>query len=501
MESGAGMRFADTANLPSNMAVGATGDPQYARRQGEIIAREARALGVTQIFGPVADVNNNPDNPIINVRAYSGDPTVVATFSTTFINGAQSNGVIATAKHFPGHGNTEVDSHRGLPVIFADRSSLKQTELLPFIATIKAGVAAVMVAYIGLPKIDATEIKPLPEDKVTRPAYVAKGQEIVIEKATLPAALSPVIVEGLLRKELGFEGLVVTDALDMSALTLYFRQDEAAVRAVEAGADMLIKPSDPDAAVGGLREAVQTGRITEKRIEESARRILAAKYDLGLVQSHVTPLNQIDLSLSNSEVFSFANEVAEHAITLVRNDSKLIPVNLPPDATVFNLAITNGDDRLTIAAPFEAELKRYYTNTDTVVLDERSSVQEISEAIKKAQAANLVIASLYGRVRAGEPLSAALPESSTHALTKLINQKLPIIGISFGTPYLLQSFPKLPTYLVAYGDMPSLQEAAARALVGKIDITGRLPVMVRVTQDDVYKPGDGIQLKVGPQAR
>jgi len=281
MEYGAAMRFDDTVSLPWNMAVGATGNPSYAQRQGEIIAHEARALGVTQVFGPVADVNNNADNPIINVRAYSEDPATVATFATAFIKGAQINGVIATAKHFPGHGDTVVDSHRGLPVINADRSRLDRIELLPFIATIKAGVASVMVAYIGLPQLDLTVIKPLSRDKAVRPVYVAEGEEIVTENATLPAALSPVVVRGLLRSELGFDGLVVTDALDMSGLTIYFTQDEAAVRVVEAGLDMLIKPSDADAAVRGLRHAVQTGRITEKRIEKSARRILAAKIRSG----------------------------------------------------------------------------------------------------------------------------------------------------------------------------------------------------------------------------
>jgi beta-N-acetylhexosaminidase len=307
----------------------------------------------------------------------------------------------------------------------------------------------------------------------------------------LPAGLSPVVVRGLLRGELGFDGLIVTDALDMSGLTLYFDQEEAAVRSVEAGADMLIKPSAPDAAVRGLLRAVQSGRLTEKRIEESARRILAAKYDLGLVQRRETPLNQIDHSLSGPDVIAFAREVAERAITLVRNDNNLVPINIRPETKVFNLAITNGDDRLFIASPFIAEMERNGTRIETIVLDGRSSEEEIQQAIKRARAADVVIASLYGRVRAGEARSVGLPESSARALTQLINHNVPIVSISFGNPYLLQSFPSLRTYVMAYGDMPTVQEAAARALLGKVDITGRLPISL----PGLYQRGTGIQLR------
>jgi beta-N-acetylhexosaminidase len=205
------------------------------------------------------------------------------------------------------------------------------------------------------------------------------------------------------------------------------------------------------------------------------------------------PLNQIDLLLSNSEVVAFAKEVGDHSITLVRNDSNLVPVSLPPRAKIVNLIITNGDDRLFIAAPFVAEMAKNGRRIDTIALDERSSAEEIREAIRRAQDADLVIASLYGRVRAGEARSVGLPESSARALTTLINQNIPIVGISFGNPYLLQSFAQLRTYLIAYGDMPGLQEAAARALLGKIDITGRLPI----TLHGLYQRGAGIQLKSG----
>jgi beta-N-acetylhexosaminidase len=491
MEFGAAMRFDDTASIPWNMAVCATGKVDYARRQGEVIAQEARALGVRQVFGPVADVNNNPANPIINVRAYSEDPMEVARFSSAFIEGAQTQRVIATAKHFPGHGDTAIDSHRGLPIINVSRARLNQTELVPFRAAIALGVGSVMASFIALPQIDPTDIKPLSADRTSKPSDIVTGDEIVVENATLPAALSPLVMQGILRNDLHFDGLIVTDALDMSGLTIYFNQGEAAVRAVEAGADMLIKPGDPDAAVQGLRQAVLDGRIPKERIDKSVRRILAAKYDLGLVQDRYIALERVDQTLSNSQVISFAKEVAEHAITLVRNDAHLMPVMLRPNAKVFNLAITNGDDRSFIAKPFVEEMARLGTVMDTVVLDARSTEQEISHALNQAQNADLVVVSLYGRVRAGEALSSNLPASSVDLLTQLINKKLPVIGISFGNPYTLQTFPELRTYMVAYGDMPSLQKAAAGALLNRIDITGRLPI----TLPSLYPRGTGIQLK------
>jgi beta-N-acetylhexosaminidase len=301
LEAGAGMRFEDTVNLPWNMAVGATGNPDYARRQGELTAREARALGVEQIFAPVVDINNNAANPVINVRSYGEDPAQVARFAAAFIEGAQRGGVIATAKHFPGHGDTAVDSHRGLPVINVNSQRLNSVELVSFRAAIAAKVGAVMTGHIGLPQLDPTTVQPLARDArgPKKPTYA--DSEVIVENATLPATMSPVLTNRLLRGELGFDGLVVTDALDMSGLTIYFNQDEAAVRAIEAGADMLLKPSDADACVRGLREAVRSGRLTEKRIEESARRILAAKYDLGLVRQRVTPVDLIDRIVSSPE--------------------------------------------------------------------------------------------------------------------------------------------------------------------------------------------------------
>ena len=491
LEAGAGMRFDDTVNFPWNMAVGATGNPDYARRQGEITAREARALGVQQIFAPVVDVNNNAANPVINVRSYGEDPAAVARFAAAFTEGAQAAGVIATAKHFPGHGDTAVDSHRGLPEINVGRDRLNTVEFVPFKAAVNAGIGAVMVGHIALPQIDSTAVKPLPRDVKSKPIDTDEAGEIVEEKATMPATMSPVLGR-ILRRDLNFHGMIVTDALSMSGLTIYFTQEEAAVRALEAGADMLLKPGDVDAAFRGVRDAVKSGRISEARVEESARRIMTAKYDLGLVEQRLTPLETIDRTVGSKDVVALATEIAEHAITLVRDEDKRVPLkNVKPDTKIFNLAITNGDDRLWVSTAFVNQLATNGVKVETIVLDERSSELEVQKAIDRAKAADLVVASLYGRVRTGQVSSVGVPNAGARALNTLLAAHRPIIGISFGNPYLLQSFPELETYLVAYGDMPSLQQAAARALLGEIDITGKLPISL----PGLYPRGTGIQVK------
>jgi beta-N-acetylhexosaminidase len=491
LEAGAGMRFDDTVNFPWNMAVAATGDPDFARRQGEITAREARALGVHHVFAPVVDVNNNAANPVINVRSYGEDPADVARFGAAFTEGAQAAGIIATAKHFPGHGDTAVDSHRGLPEINVSRDRLNKVEFVPFKATINAGIGSVMVGHIALPQIDATAIKPLPRNVKGKPLDTDEAGEIVEEKATMPATMSPILGH-ILRSELNFSGMIVTDALSMSGLTIYFTPEESAVRALEAGADMLLKPADVDAAFRGVRDAVKSGRIGEPRVEESARRILAAKYDLGLVEQRLTPVDSIDRIVGSNDVLTLASEISERAVTLVRDEDKLVPLkNLKPGAKIFNLAVTNGEDRAWIANPFVAKLGRGGLKVETVVLDERSSEKDVQNAIERAKSADLVFASLYGRVRSGQASSVGIPDAGARALSTLIADKKPMIGISFGNPYLLQNFPGLRAYIVAYGDMPSLQNAVARALMGEIDIVGKLPISL----PGLYPRGTGIQVK------
>ena len=484
-ETGIGMRFSDTTNFPWNMAVGATGDPEYARKIGVITGREAKAMGIQHVFAPVLDINNNAGNPVINVRSYGEDPETVARFGVAFMEGLQGQDVIATAKHFPGHGDTNVDSHRGLPIIDHSRESLEKTELVPFRSAIRAGIGSIMIAHIGLPQIDPTEIKPL---KQAIRVEADEGAEIVDLKATLPASLSPIAQTQILRKELGFNGLIVTDAMGMSGLTLYFDQKEAGVRAVLAGADILEKPADTVAMIGGLVEAVRSGRITETRLNESVRKILAWKYELGLYKQKITPLDAIDRIVSTKDVGSLANEIGEKAITLVRNDEGAIPLDRSKKISV--LAISNGFDGESTIGSLSRELRANGIKFTSALIQDNSSADQLAKAREAVESSDIVIAALYGRVRTGSTNSVGLPEAGSRILRDLLAGGKTVIGVSYGNPYILGAFPQLKTYMVAYGDMPCLQRASARALFGLEDITGKLPISL----PGLYPRGTGIQL-------
>ena len=482
-ETGAAMRFEDTTYFPWNMGIAATGNPEFARRMGVVAAREARALGVQWALAPTVDVNNNAANPVINVRSYGENPADVSRFAVAFSEGLQSGNVLATAKHFPGHGDTATDSHRGLPVIDFSRERLEQVELAPFRAVVDSGIGSVMVAHISLPQIDGMRIEPL--KKSIKPSYTES--EIITNAVTMPASLSPNVVTQMLRKDLNFDGLIVTDAMDMSGLTLYFNQDEAAVRAILAGADVLLKPATADAAIKGLKDAVASGRISEERINQSVRKILAWKYQLGLIENKITPLDSIDKTVSGDETRRLTNEIADNAITLVKSETGVLP--LEKTKKIFLLGLSNGEDRSFIANTFQRTLRQVGINFEAVILDERSTEDEINTARKKANEADVILAGLFGRVRTGSTNSGALPKAGAKVLRELLESDKKVINVSFGNPYLLNIFPEMKTYIVAYGDMPSLQRATARALVGEIEFRGKLPITV-----GNYSRGTGLNL-------
>jgi beta-N-acetylhexosaminidase len=468
-ETGIGMRFFDAANFPWNMAVAATENPDYAFRMGVVTGREARAMGMLQIYAPVLDVNNNADNPVINVRSFGEDPQQVAKFGAAFIRGVQSQRVMATAKHFPGHGDTAVDSHRGLPIIDVSRERLDKLELVPFKAAIDAGVSSVMVAHIGLPQIDPTVIKP-----IKNALRVDTDDEVVTDNATIPATLSPKIQTEILQKELGFKGVIVSDAMSMSGLTLYISQEEAGVQAVLAGMDLLEKPADVDAMLKGLRDAVKSGRISSERLDRSVRKLLAWKFELGLFKQKITPIDQIDRIVSSKETYALAEEIANHAITLVRNDDMTLPIGR--EKRVFVLGLSNGFDGELTSASFMRTLREGGIRTSGMLLQDNSTPEQFARAREMAMNADVVIAGLYGRVRSGAKNSVGVPEPGAAILRDLIAAKKPVAAVSFGNPYILGSFPDLRTYVVAYGDMSSLQRAAARTMLGLQPAHGRLPI-------------------------
>ncbi len=482
-ETGIGMRFFDVANFPWNMAVAATRNPEYAYKMGVVTGREAKAIGVQQVYAPVLDVNNNPDNPVINVRSYSEDPQIVADFGTAFMAGVQSQGVIATGKHFPGHGDTNIDSHRGLPVIDVSRERLDRVELLPFRKAIDNGIASIMVAHVGMPQIDPTEIRPI---KNALRVDAEEGAEIVNESSPIPATLSKKIQTDILKGELGFKGLVVTDAMSMSGLTLYVSQEEAGVRAVEAGADILEKPADVDAMLKGLKEAVRSGRLSEARIDESVRKILAWKEAVGLFKQKITPIDQIDRIVSPKDSYALADEIAEKAVTLVRNDEKLLP--LPKDKRVFVLGVSNGFDGEGTSQSLSRFMRENRIRGGSILLQDNSSAEQVARARELAQNADCVIVAMFGRVRSGARNSVGIPDAGAEILRDLLSKNKKVVGIAFGNPYILGSFPELKTYIVAYGDMSGLQKAAGKVVFGMIKPSGKLPISL----PGLYPIGTGL---------
>ncbi|HUP47310.1 MAG TPA: glycoside hydrolase family 3 protein, partial [Thermoanaerobaculia bacterium] len=346
LEAGIGMRLLDTTFWPSAMAVAATGDPQLAEEMGRITAREAKVLGINHVLAPVADVNVNPDNPVINTRSFGEDPHEVAKFVSAFIRGLQGEGVLATAKHFPGHGDTHVDSHRSLPVLDADRARLDRVELVPFRAAIDAGVGSVMMGHLAVPAIDPTPaaVRTTAESAHENP-YGSTEAEMT-RGGTIPATLSRIMIDGLLRRELGFDGLVVSDAFDMGGLVAHYEAGEAAVLAIEAGEDQILKSANTDAAIAAVKEAVRSGRLSEARIDESVRRILEAKSRLSFT---VGTQEEIFRVLDSQQHREKADEIARRALTLLREEPGVLP--LRRDARVVILTISDFDE---VANPLPA---------------------------------------------------------------------------------------------------------------------------------------------------
>lgn len=473
LEAGVGMRFDNTTFWPWAMAVAATGDTEYAERQGRIVAREAKLLGINQIYAPVADVNNNPDNPVINVRSYGEDPVEVARFVSAFIRGVQSEKILATVKHFPGHGDTHTDSHRSLPTLDVDRGRLDAVELVPFRAAIRANVASVMLAHLALPSLDPAPFEITTTSRAPNP-YTDEKEIESGGTMTVPASLSTRLVDGLLRRELGFDGLVVTDALDMGGITRHLDAGEAAVRAIEAGADQVLKTADYERSIEALKAAVSSGRISMERLDRSVRRILLAKRQIPTTRFEA---NEIFRGVDRPDHHSVALETAQRAITLVRAESGALP--LARAARVVELVIGDFPDNSTLLATFHQELgRRLDTAPERFLLDRNSTPADLETIIPAIESADTVVVAFTVRTRSGAG-SVAIPETARTLIEQVTAMSdLEVIGISFGNPYLLREAPFLRTYLAAYGVQPVMQTAAAQAIFGETPISGRLPVTI-----------------------
>jgi len=474
LETGAGFRLRGAVYLPggqdlggatqfpSLMALGATGDGGLAYELGRITAVEARAVGIHVPFAPVLDVNSNPDNPVINTRSLGEDPTEVSRLGICLLRGIQDHGGVATGKHFPGHGDTEVDSHLALPILRLDRQRLETVEFPPFRAAVDAGVAALMTAHIALPALT--------------------------EEPDLPATLSRNVLTGLLREQWGFQGLVFTDAMDMNAIDRRYSREEASVRAVLAGADILLMPPDPEAAIRGLLEAVVSGRIPEDRIDASVRRILRQKEALGLPEISTVPLEEIQRAVGIPSHGEVARQVAERSLTLLRNERNLLPLRGTRSARVLSITYRRPNDLLAGRA-FDARLRQTYPSLQTALVQADTPARELDALLERARAAPLVVVSLHVTAvsYAG---TVALPEPMTRFLNRLAESGIPHVVVSFGNPYLLKDFPSVQAYLLAWSGAAVSQRAAAGALFGEIPIRGRTPTRI----PPGFPIGAGIQL-------
>jgi beta-N-acetylhexosaminidase len=461
-ERGASMRVAETARFPYLMAFGAAGDISATHELGAATAREARAMGVNWVFAPDADVNNNPDNPIINVRSFGEDPQAVAQNVSAFVEGAHSDRghyVLVTAKHFPGHGDTAEDSHMQLAKLDQSKERIESVELMPFRAAIEHGVDAIMTAHMAVPAFEPNPI---------------------------PATVSTKVLTGLLRNELGFKGLIVTDALEMQGIASLYSQGEAAVRAIEAGADILLMPTDPEACIRALEAAVRSGQISAARINASAAKVLTAKQRLGLLKSRAVSLDELSDQIKDPQLDALAEHVAEKAFTLVRDEKHLFPI--PQGAGSCLIIMNEGEfsqrgetlsQQLTHAVP---DLKIYVANSVMADPVLKAIANDVAQCRQIYVAAFVTVAAYRGSV--------GLQGGLTAFMNALTEGSVPLALISLGNPYLLRDFPKVSAYAATFSSAESSEIAAARAMLGEIPISGKMPVSI----PGLGKMGDGLNL-------
>ncbi|MBC7360724.1 MAG: glycoside hydrolase family 3 C-terminal domain-containing protein [Candidatus Aminicenantes bacterium] len=462
LERGAGNQVTGATLFPPLMALGAADSEELAFEMGRITAIEGRALGIHMTYAPVVDVNINPDNPIINTRSVGEDPELVSRITRAFIKGCQTNGMIATAKHFPGHGDTDQDSHSLLPTIKADQERLWKVELYPFQAAIDSGVQAIMTAHLYVPALE-------PEPG-------------------LPATLSPRILTELLRNKMGFRGLIVTDALEMRGITGYFGEEEAALRALKAGADLLLLPPDPVKVIEYLKQAVKKGELPLSRVEESLRRVLLAKARLGLHKNRYVGLERLPLILGKSEFREIARRAFASAITLVKNENNLLPVSSEKRVVVLSLSSDPGD--YYAGQRLAGELAKRLPGLRTFYADGDTGKEKLEEALAEALKADLVVAALFSSLRAGKG-SVDLEPGHIELIRQIKAAGVPVVALSFSSPYFLRHFPEIDGYLCLYRNTPETQELAAQALYGEIRISGKLPVSL----PGLYPRGHGLILE------
>ena len=454
-EWGVQMRIAGATKFPRAMAFGAAGDPQLAYEAGKVTGVESRALGIHVDFAPVADVNNNPRNPVINIRSFGEDPKRAGEMVAAFSRGLQDAGALATLKHFPGHGDTDVDSHLGLPIVTHPRERLEAIELPPFKAGIAAGAAGVMVAHIELPAID-------PEKQ--------------------PATFSPKVISTLLRP--GFDGLIYSDSMKMAAITKMATPGEAAVRAVKAGIDVILDSPDSAAAASAIVAAVKAGDIPRAHVERSARRILEAKARLGLHRTRVVNLDAVPLTVGGRKHDAIARNISERSITLIKDARSQVPLPTPKTGSVLYLSVLDYPSGWRIAAPSRTvipALRQRWPNTEAVEISDRSTPSELELVRAMADNYDAVVAGVFvrassssGRLDLAPPVVKLLQDLARGSERR----SQPLVAMFFGNPYTPMFVPEIPSMLMTYDFSDYAEESAVKAIAGEIAIGGKLPIQL-----------------------
>ena len=434
------------------MALAATLDSRLAGKMAQAIAKEAKVVGLQQDYGPTLDLNINPLNPIINTRSFGDNLPLTIEMSHAVIEGLQSNGIIATAKHFPGHGDVSVDSHISLPVLKADRQQLEDYELKPFKAAIEQGVISVMIGHLAVPKLTGT---------------------------MEPASISKIIVTDLLRHELGFQGLIITDALNMKALYNGQNVPDVSIKAVQAGNDLLLFSPDPELAHRSIVQAVEKGLIPIEQIDASVRRILQAKQWLDIERHKLVDLNRVQENASPESHRDLAKKIAEASVTLVKDDNHYMPLKRVSSGNLLNI-ILQDKTNLEVGKGYIKNIDNYYT-ADHIRIDPGADSLRYANAAEMAMKAPAVIVTSYVQALSGSGTLklTAKQQEFVHSLATMMPKEKPLIFISLGTPYLINYFPELTTYLCTYSSKEESEEYAVKALKGKLKPRGILPVSLQ----------------------
>jgi len=450
--------------FPPQMAIAATGRDSDAYDVGRAIAEEGRAVGIHINFAPVVDVNNNPANPVINTRSFGEEPARVARLAANFVRGTQDGGMLATAKHFPGHGDTDVDSHVGLPVVGANMARLDTVELVPFEAAIHAGASLVMTAHIALPAVSGD--------------------------SSTPATLSPRIITGLLRDTLRFRGVAITDAMTMEGIGKGYTPEQSSVLAVQAGDEILLKPSDPTRAIDAVVAAVERGDIARARIDSAARHVLELKARSGAAFVPIVSLERLREVVGSPEHRALAADVARRAITLLRDRDELLP--LAQTRARVTLVQYAPETEIKAGRAFLAELRKRsdsgQSRAVTVIrLTPGATPDMLENATRAAERSDVVVVTAYVRRVEGKG-GVSIPTAVAAWLDSLAQRK-PVVVTAFGNPYLIRQLPNVGSYLVTYGVTDDLERAAARVIRGEARAVGRSPVSL----PGFFKAGDGVQ--------